>query len=336
MVHVAKWKKKEVADIRTMLKDSDIVGVVGINGIAAPQMQQIRANLRMSAELRVVKNRLLKLALSTSKLKNIDQLDQFVDGQIALITCKENPFKLYQILETTKTKAPAKGGDIAPTDISVEKGETPFKPGPVIAELQRAGFPASIDKGKVIFKKSQTIVKEGEPIPEGVAILLTKMEIYPMEAGLILKGVYDDGEIILPSVLDIDIDGFESDIHSAVTNAFGLAMTLAYVNDSTIVPLLQKAHRDSLTLAISQGIVSPETLSPVLSKAYANMLALASMVSPEAVDDDLRNALAGQPTAAASSAKPTTVTKVVEEEDEEEEEEVTEEEAVSGLGALFG
>jgi len=336
MVHVAEWKKKEVADIRAMLKSANIVGIVGINGIAAPQMQQIRANLRANAELRVVKNRLLKLAISGSDLKNIDQLDPFVDGQVAIITCKDNPFKLFQILETTKTKAPAKGGDIAPTDISVEKGETPFKPGPVIAELQRAGFPASIDKGKVIFRKSQTIVKEGEPIPDGVAILLTKMEIYPMEAGLILKGVYDEGEIILPSVLDIDLGAFESDIHSAVANAFGLAMTLAYVNDSTIVPLLQKAHRDSLTLAISQGIVSPETLSPVLSKAYANMLALASMVSPEAVDDDLRNALAGQPTAAASSAKPTTVTKVVEEEDEEEEEEVTEEEAVSGLGALFG
>ena len=158
-----------------------------------------------------------------------------------------------------------------------------------------------------------------------------------MEAGLILKGVYDDGEIILPSVLDIDIDGFESDIHSAVTNAFGLAMTLAYVNDSTIVPLLQKAHRDSLTLAISQGIMSPETVSPILSKAYANMLAVASRVSPEAVDDDLKNALAGQFSAAATSVQPAAVKDAAEEEeDEEEEEEVTEEEAVSGLGALFG
>lgn len=335
MVSVAEWKKKEVAQVRAMLNDADIIGVVGIHGIAAPQMQQIRANLRDSAKLRVVKIRLLKLALGESKLKNVGQLEQFVEGQVAIITCNENPFKLYQILEKTKTKAPAKGGDIAPMDIKVEKGETPFKPGPVIAELQRAGFPASIDKGKVIFRKSQTIVKEGESIPEGVAILLTKMEIYPMEAGLMLKGVYDDGEIILPSVLDIDLGGFVSDIHSAVANAFGLAMTLAYVTDSTIVPLLQKAHRDSLTLAISQGIVSPTTVSPILSKAYGNMLAVASRISPEAMGEDLRNALAGQSSAAASSVQPPAVTEE-EEEDKEEEEEVSEEEAVSGLGALFG
>jgi len=77
----------------------------------------------------------------------------------------------------------------------VEKGETSFKPGPIIAELQRAGFPASIEKGKVIFRKSMTIVKEGEIIPENVAAMLTKLEIYPMEVGLQLKGVYDRGEI---------------------------------------------------------------------------------------------------------------------------------------------
>jgi large subunit ribosomal protein L10 len=315
-----------------MIKESDVVGVVGIHGIAARQIQQMRANLRDKAVLKVVKNKLLRIAIDGADLDNIDQLDQFLDGQIALIICKENPFKLFQILETTKTKAPAKGGEVSPMDIKVEKGDTGFKPGPIIAELQRAGFPAAIEKGKVVFKKSMTIVKEGEIIPENVAAMLTKLEIYPMEVGLLLKGVYDRGEIIMPSTLDIDLEGFDNDLRHAAGNAYNLAVFIAYATDATIAPLIQKAHRDSLSLAISQAIAAPNTIKQILGKAYVNMLAVASRVSADAMDDDLSNALAGQvsqPSPASSAVEPA-------QKEEEEEEEVSEEEAVSGLGALFG
>ena len=47
---------------------------------------------------------------------------------------------------------PARGGEIAPEDILVKKGETPFKPGPIVSEFQRAGLPAAIEKGKIIRK----------------------------------------------------------------------------------------------------------------------------------------------------------------------------------------
>ena len=337
MAHVAEWKKTEISTIQSMIKSSDVVGIVGINGIAAPQIQQMRANLRDKATLKVVKNKLLSRAISDLELDKIDGLTQFIDGQIALISCRENPFKLYRILESTKTRAPAKGGEISPSDIRIEKGETSFKPGPIIAELQRAGFPASIEKGKVIFRKSMTMVKEGDVIPENVAGLLTKMDIFPMEVGLVLKGVYDSGEIILPSVLDIDMGAFSSDVQNAASSAFNLAISLAYVTDSTIITLIQKAHMEGLALGISQGIVSPDTIGPILGKAYANMLAVASNLTTDAMSDELKNALAGQESAT-SSPKTKAVEPIAaeEEEDEEKEEEVSEDEAVSGLGALFG
>jgi len=335
MAHVAEWKKKEVSELTTMIKESDVVGVVGIHGIAARQIQQMRANLRDKAVLKVVKNKLLRIAIDETELDNIDQMGQFIDGQIALIICKENPFKLFQILESTKTKAPAKGGEISPMDITVKKGETSFKPGPIIAELQRAGFPASIEKGKVVFRKNMTIVKKGEIIPENVAAMLTKLEIYPMEVGLLLKGVYDHGEIILPSVLDIDLESFDTNFRHAAGNAFNLAVFIAYATDATIIPLIQKAHRESISLAISQSIVSPDTISQILGKAHGNMLAVASKVSADAMDDDLRSALAGQ-ASQASQSTPTLEPIREKEDEEEEEEEVSEEEAVSGLGALFG
>ena len=47
------------------------------------------------------------------------------------------------------TPAPAKEGQLAPFDIVVPKGPTPFGPGPIIGELQKIGLPAAIEAGKI-------------------------------------------------------------------------------------------------------------------------------------------------------------------------------------------
>ena len=69
-------------------------------------------------------------------------------------------------MEATKTAAPAKPGDIAPEDILVKAGDTPFKPGPIVGELQKAGIPAAIEGGKIVIKKDKVLVKKGEPSPK--------------------------------------------------------------------------------------------------------------------------------------------------------------------------
>ena len=61
---------------------------------------------------------------------------------------------------------------------------TSFKPGPIVGELQHAGFPAAIEKGKVVLKKDVTIVKAGQTISREVAGLLTRLDILPLEVGL--------------------------------------------------------------------------------------------------------------------------------------------------------
>jgi large subunit ribosomal protein L10 len=51
-----------------------------------------------------------------------------MEGQPALIFTDMNPFKLYKILEDSKTQAPAKAGNIAPSDIVVPKVILPLIP----------------------------------------------------------------------------------------------------------------------------------------------------------------------------------------------------------------
>lgn len=341
MVHVAEWKKEIVAKLSSQVVDSNVVALADVMGIAAPQMQMMRATLRDRLKIQVIKKTLLKRVidkLSKEFPKDYTGLGGVLDhigGQTAIITSSENPFSLYQILKARKANAPAKGGEVLTRDISVEKGPTPFNPGPIISDLQRAGFPASIQKGKVVFTKKQVIVKAGDPISENVARLLTQLEIYPLEVGLMPQVVFEGGEILLPSVLDIDLDAFTGDIQSAVSGAFNLAMTISYATEATIVPLVQKAYRDVISLALSQGMANSDTISPLIGKAHSEMLGLASRLDADGLDDDLKALVkSGASVETPTSLEPVSGEK--EEEEDEEEEEVSEDDAVGGLGMLFG
>src|SRR5439155_984135 len=99
-----------------------------------------------------------------------------IEGQTAVVTADINPFRLFKELEATKTRAPARGGEIAPEDLWVRAGETPFKPGPVVGELQKAGVPAAIERGKVVIRQDKLMVRAGQRIPtkESVKFLLAK------------------------------------------------------------------------------------------------------------------------------------------------------------------
>jgi len=336
MAYVAKWKKEEVGNLTKLLDDNGLIALADIRGIAAPQMQQMRAVLRERMNVRVVKNTLLKLAIENSKKDNIEELMDYIDGQVALITSQENPFQLYQTLKQRRTKAPAKGGEISPSDIVVEKGPTSFNPGPIISDLQRAGFPASIQGGKVVFRKKETIIKEGEVIPENVAKLLTKLEIYPIEVGLMPAAVYEDGLVYMPKDLDVDMDQFRADFQSAAGRAFSLALSIAYMTDVTTVPLLQKAHMEALYLAVSQGIVNSSTVTHVMGRAHSQMLSLASKVTSEGLDGDLQTMLDSSAQVSSANVTVREDVKVEENDEEDEEEEISEDDAVGGLGALFG
>jgi large subunit ribosomal protein L10 len=276
MAHVAEWKLGEVKDLTDLLTKSKVVGIVEIGGIPAPQMQQMRSNLHGIAAIRSAKNRLIFRALEDAEkqVKGISELKELVTGQTAIIATDMNPFKLFAQIKETRTMAPAKGGETATHDIGVREGDTPFKPGPIVGELQKAGIPAAIQEGKVVIREDKVIVPEGEKIPKDVAQMLTRLEILPIEIGMTLHAVFEDGSIFKPDVLDFNIDEFIGRMKQASTNAFNLAIEAGWYNDLTIQPLLMKAHINATTLAISQGIVTKDTIKNLLSKAHANVLAL--------------------------------------------------------------
>ena len=183
MVHVAEWKHGEVTELTDLLTSNKIVGIVEIGGIPSPQMQKMRGNLHGKAIIRSAKNNLIFRALDDAEkqVKGISGLRESITGQTAIIATDMNPFKLFSQIKSTRTMAPAKGGETATHDIEVKAGETPFKPGPIVGELQKAGIPAAIQEGKVVISSDKVVVSEGAKISADVAQMLTRLEIFPVE-----------------------------------------------------------------------------------------------------------------------------------------------------------
>jgi large subunit ribosomal protein L10 len=333
MAHVANWKKDEVNSLKELIEGHSVVGMANLADIPAPQLQKMRRTLKDNATLKMSRKTLMTLALSESQKSNIDTLGEHMEGQPALIFTNMNPFKLFKILEASKTPAPAKAGSIAPADIVVPKGDTAFKPGPILGELQKVGIPAKIDKGKIVITKDKVVVAEGEAVPKDIAGILTRLDIQPMEVGIDLVAAYEDQTVYTSDLLTIDEDKTISDIQMAFSQALNLSVNASIYNKVAMPYIIQNAAVKSMNLALNAEILTSKTTELLLSKAYAQMLALASeiaSINEEALDDELLEKLKSRPQAVEVKEE-----KEEDKEDEEEEEE-KEEDAAAGLGALFG
>src|SRR5216117_928393 len=286
MAHVAPYKKQLVETLATRCAQARVVGIANIHGIPAPQFQAIRRKLSDRASITVAKNNLLRLALEQASAKKPDlaKLGEAIEGQTAVVTAD---VRLFKELEATKTRAPARGGEVAPEDLWVRAGETPFKPGPVVGELQKAGIPAAIERGKVVIRQDKLMVKAGQRIPRDVAQQLARLEIFPLVVGLDLQGAYEDGTVFRRDALAVDDTVVRGQIAQAWREALALALGIAYPTKETIRPLLAKAHTQALGLAVESEFPTKESIKLLLAKAHTQMLDLVAR-APGAADEAIR------------------------------------------------
>ena len=130
------------------------------------------------------------------------------------------------------------------------------------------GIPAAIEGGKVVIKKDITIVKKGEKISPDLAKILTRLEIKPIEIGLHVYALFEDGVIFTPDVLAVDMNKLMADIQDAATKAFILAVEVGYPTKETIDAIIGKAYRNAYNLAVEANIYTKETIEEFIRKAY--------------------------------------------------------------------
>lgn len=273
-------KAEEVEEIKSLIEQHRAIGVATLQKVRAAQLQQLRKKLEASANIRVVKNTLMRRALAECKSKpRIGDLEKHLTGSNIFLFTDLNPFKLALLLEKSRVKTTAKAGDLAAQDVIVPAGNTGLPPGPIISQFSAVGIPTRIEGGSVWVSHDTMVAKEGEVITARLASVISKLGIKPVEVGLHMKVAYDDGLIITDEQMRIDLEKVRIDLEEAHALAFWLSLNTAYPLPENIDALLKMAHQEAFRLALNSDIATRETIVELIRKAHMGMLSLSSKIS---------------------------------------------------------
>jgi large subunit ribosomal protein L10 len=328
---IPQWKIDAVAKLTATMNESNMVGLVNVEGVGAKQLSGIRESLRGSAILKMARNTLMIRALEDSTKKNMKDLAKFVKGPIAFIFSDQDPFALSKFLRENKTAAPAKGGQVAPKDIVIPAMNTGVAPGPFISELAALKIPSRVKGGVIHITDDTVAVNAGAVISNAMAQMLTRLGIEPMELQLKLIAAYTDGEVLTADSFEIDLEALFKEVILGHQLAINLSVNTGFPTVETIPLIIAKANMEAKNLALSIGFFVPEMLEQFLSKANSEAFALAAAISakdPDAIPSGIMNQV--QASAAVTEAP------AEKEKESKPEEDKEEEESVAGLGGLFG
>ena len=268
-------KADKVQELKDFLSKYNAVGIASLEKVRSAQLQLLRKKLAKNACLRVVKNSLIVRAVSeTMDASGMGKLEEHLTGPNLYLFTNLNPFKLAILLDKSRVNATARGGDVAAFDVTVPAGNTGLPPGPIISQFTAVGLRTRIEAGSVYVSKATMVVKKGDPISTPLASLLSKLGIKPVEVGLSLKVVYDDGSIITEEDLVVDLDEVQRSVEEAHRFAFNLSLEAAIPLPENISFLLRRGHQEAYSLALNAGVSTPDTVKDLVRKANMEMLGL--------------------------------------------------------------
>lgn len=292
---VSEKKVKQLKDLVADLKKYKIIGVCSLKNMPTKQLQKLRPKLKEAdIKIKITKKTLMALAFEQLKKEKpgIEKLSLLESP--ALLLSNTDPFRLSKVLGENTSKAPAKAGQIAPFDLIVPAGKTPFTPGPVIGELGALGIKTKVEEGKLAIITDTTVVKQGQKISEGAASILKRLGVEPMELGLNLLSAYEEGKIYEGNVLRIDVKEYLSNLILANSQAVSLAFDSNILIPETVKPLLSKAHSNAFSLSVQLGFFTSETKEIILKKAESQAMSVAKEVSninKEALSKELQETI---------------------------------------------
>jgi large subunit ribosomal protein L10 len=337
---IPEWKREEVGALVDLLESYDSLGVVDVRGIPSRQLQEMRANLYGTAQLRMGRNTLIERALEDAD-EGAEELTAYVSGQVGLIGTDDNPFALFKQLEASKTSAPIQAGEVAPNDVVVPEGDTGIDDLQMVGDFNSAGVNARPGEDGTIEVMAESVVAEaGEAVDAETAGVLDAMGIEPKEVGLDLRAVFADGVVFEADELAIDEDAYYSDLQTAAARSRNLAVNAEYPTSRTTPTLLANASGEAKALALHAAIEDPGVIPDLVARADNQMKALAAAIDDEeALPEELRDVEAPAAAAGASADE-------ADDGEDEQDDDQTEAEpdddgddgdaGAEGLGEMFG
>ena len=258
-----------VERIAKLAKAYPMLAVTKLSKVRSAQLMAVRKVLRGQAEIIVVKNKLAILGLKKSGIKKADEVLKHLEGQNALIFSRQDPFKLFLMLEKNRVNLGARAGDIAPTDIVIPAGNTGQQAGPVLSEFREAGVMTKIEAGSIQVVKDSVVAKAGTQISPKLASLLSRLGIKPIRAGLAIALALENGLVYAAEAVAIDLDKYRESLVQGFSSAKALSIEIGYVTKETAPEIIAKAYREALAVAVEAGEITAESAPVILAKAEA-------------------------------------------------------------------
>jgi large subunit ribosomal protein L10 len=265
-------KAKGVEDIKEFINKYKVIGAANLQKVRAAQLQELRKKLESYALLRVTKNTIMKRAIAEYEDKpKLRELGKYLQNSNIFLFSDINPFKLTFLLKKSKVKTTARAGDTAANDVLVSAGNTGLPPGPIITQLSAVGLPTRIESGSVWINHDTLVAEKGEVISARLASVLSKLGIKPVEVGLTMNVVYDDGEILDEKQLQIDLEETKEVVEEAHKYAFYLSLKAAYPLPENTNFLIREANQQAFLIALISCIPTPDTMPILIRKAHIEM-----------------------------------------------------------------
>jgi len=140
---------------------------------------------------------------------------------------------------------------------------------------KNAKIPTKIDQGTIWITKDTIPAKKGEVISEQLDALLGKMDIKPVEAGIVLESALEEGLVYAKEDMVIDVEQFAQELVQAHQEAISLSIEIAYVTPENIEQILAKAAQSARSVSVESGFLTNETKEQILQKGQGQAQALA-------------------------------------------------------------
>ncbi len=270
-----KRKAQMYQQLQELPKKYKVLALIKMYKVRSTQILPLRKILKDDVEFVSIKDKVAQKAMEKLDVPGIKDIVGELSGQCMFMFTNMSPFKLNVLLAKNKIMMMARGGDVASLDVVVPAKNTGIAPGPMLTEFKEAGIPTKIDQGTIWIAKDTTPVLKGEVINEKLASILGKLDIKPVEAGILLYVALEDGVKYVEAEMVIDVEKIRGEFAQAHQEAVSLSIAAAYITPDNISQILSKAAQSARSVSVESGFMTDETKEQILQKADAQARAVA-------------------------------------------------------------
>jgi len=242
-----------------LLNEFNKIFIVGADNVGSNQMQTIRKSLRGKGVVLMGKNTMIRKAIRGHIQNNaaVESLLPYVRGNIGFIFCKDDLSAVKKIISENKVAAPAKAGGIAPSNVVVPAGNTGLEPTQT-SFFQALNIATKINKGQIEITNDVNLIKAGDRVGASEAGLLAKLNIKPFAYGLQILGVWDNGSVYGPEVLELTDEAILAKFNAGVKNIAALGLQIGYPTIASLPHSVIRGYKNVLAISLGTEYSFPQ------------------------------------------------------------------------------